>query len=473
MQTITVTPDPALHRSPGGSMPRAKFGNRWNFAEWFVLSQTVLPALLYLPGSQDLRVPIRMASYGISLAALAYWLATRKNARTATRLHPAAPWLLLTLVYLALMVVHPGTNTILAGVAQVVLYLSVLAPVFWAPRFVESTARLQRLLWLTLLCSGINAFVGVMQVRNPDAWMPREFSSIVMESEFGLGRVVYEGADGRTIIRPPGLGDSPGAVAGPATFALYFGLIFVVSKISGLKRLLAAGLATLGAAAIFLTLVRASLLTAGSMILGFIVLQIRQRRFARAGSLMLIALTALTVAFIQSAVLGGESLTSRFRTIIEEDPISVYYESRGIQVAEAFTQLLPEFPLGAGLGRWGMMYNYFGDANNAAAEPIWVEIQWPGWIVDGGIVLLVLYPISILVAVGQQLRAAIRGRDEEIRSVAAAVFGANLGLLVLCFSYPVFASPLGTQFWFLSGALMGAAAGSIRAELPAAGKALH
>ena len=41
---------------------------RWGFAEFFVVSQTLIPALLYLPGTQPFRLYIRVASFAISPA---------------------------------------------------------------------------------------------------------------------------------------------------------------------------------------------------------------------------------------------------------------------------------------------------------------------------------------------------------------------------------------------------------------------
>ena len=40
----------------------------WGFPEVFVISQTALPALLYLPGTQAFRLSIRVAAFAISLA---------------------------------------------------------------------------------------------------------------------------------------------------------------------------------------------------------------------------------------------------------------------------------------------------------------------------------------------------------------------------------------------------------------------
>jgi hypothetical protein len=42
----------------------------WGFPEFFVISQTAIPALLYLPGSQQFRLYIRIASFAISFATL-------------------------------------------------------------------------------------------------------------------------------------------------------------------------------------------------------------------------------------------------------------------------------------------------------------------------------------------------------------------------------------------------------------------
>src|SRR5262249_25799823 len=152
-----------------------------------------------------------------------YW----RDARPRYAPHPAVPWLIAAMACLLLMLMHPSTNGIASGFAQSALYLSVLAPVFCSPRLVESPDRLRRLLWLLLICNGLSSLVGVMQVRDPDRWMPSEYSSVTTTSKFGLDSVSYKGAGGQTIIRPPGLGDAPGAVAGAGVFALFLGLAFI------------------------------------------------------------------------------------------------------------------------------------------------------------------------------------------------------------------------------------------------------
>ncbi len=86
---------------------------------------------------------------------------------------------------------------------------SVMAPLFWAGAVVRNADHLARLMTLLLICNGINAFVGVMQVYDPDRWMPQEMSRLVTESEFGLDAVTYHGTE-RLIVRPAGPLRQPG-----------------------------------------------------------------------------------------------------------------------------------------------------------------------------------------------------------------------------------------------------------------------
>ena len=75
------------------------------------------------------------------------------------------------------MMLHPDTPT-LVGVAQWGLYFSILCPVFWASAYVYTRRQLVRALVVLLVCNGINSVVGVMQVYDPDRWMPRQLSSV-------------------------------------------------------------------------------------------------------------------------------------------------------------------------------------------------------------------------------------------------------------------------------------------------------
>ena len=61
--------------------------------EWFAIAQTLLPAMLYLPGNQQMRSGLRAAAFLVSVAAFAFWYMDRKDQYPIR--HPATRWLLL------------------------------------------------------------------------------------------------------------------------------------------------------------------------------------------------------------------------------------------------------------------------------------------------------------------------------------------------------------------------------------------
>jgi hypothetical protein len=428
---------------------------RWGFAEFFVISQTAIPALLYLPGTQALRLPIRVSSFAISLMALA-WSWIQETDQTPRR-HPAVPWLLAVVATVALMVFHPQTNAIRAGIAQVVLYVCVMAPIFWAPRLVRSPGHLRRLLALLLICNGINAIVGVLQVYDPARWLPQEFSRIVTESDTGLGPVTYTGANGELIVRPPGLFDTPGAVAGAGMFAALLGVIFAASPIVPWQRAGSLALAFAAVAAIYLSHVRVSLVVLAGMMLAHALLLARQRRMAALTGFATLSGLLLVGAFSYAVFLGGESIVERVSTLFEDDPVAIYYASRGGQLVYALNEFFVDFPFGAGLGRWGMTAGYFGNRSNLDSPPIWAEIQIAGWMIDGGFILLLLYCGALLATSAHEWRLATRAADPLVRISSAVILSANAGTFALILSFTPFTTQIGLQFWFLAGALHGAA----------------
>ena len=129
----------------------------------------------------------------------------------------------------------------------------------------------------------------------------------------------------------------------------------------------------------------------------------------------------------------------------------VYYVC---EVACYQSSRLQRDPLGCGLGRWGMMYVYFGD-HNAPREraALWAEVQITGWAYDGGYPLLIAYMLAALLALADSLRIALRCRDPDVAFWAAVITACNFGTLTLILSYPAFVSPVGAQFWLLSAAL--------------------
>ena len=420
--------------------------SRWGIAEWFIVSQTALPAVLFLPGTQGIRFYVRVASFAISMGLLVWWGFGSAKHRKG---HPVQTWLLVSIIYLAAMVLHPFTSSTLAGVAQLVLYLSVMAPLFWAPAVVRGPDHLARLMTLLLVCNGINAFVGVMQVYDPGRWMPQEMSRIVTESEFGLGAVTYKGPNG-LIVRPPGLFDNPGAVAGPGMYAALLGLVFATSASVIWKRALALLASFAGVAAIYLSQVRVSLVVLALMLATYVGLLLFQQRKQRAFVFGAVAGGLVVATFLFAIGLGGKSIAERTFTLFAQDPVSLYASSRGGQLVYTFDDLINTYPLGAGLGRWGMINGYFGAGSE---RPLWAEIQVAGWAIDGGIPLVLVSVAVLVVVLLSERRLALSDPDAKVRACAGVVLAANLGTAALIFSFTPFVTQIGLQFWFLAGAV--------------------
>jgi hypothetical protein len=146
----------------------------------------------------------------------------------------------------------------------------------------------------------------------------------------------------------------------------------------------------------------------------------------------------------------GDVGTKRFFTLIDERPDELYFSARGNMVQGTFETLIWEMPLGAGMGRWGQSYGYFGDHSNGYegnTGAIWVEVQWPAWLVDGGLPLMICYTVAIVLAMLDTLRIALTCRDKELSYWAAVIFTINLSIVATVFSACPFVTQAGISFW--------------------------
>lgn len=436
-------------RTPATASVRAEGG--WGFLEFFVIFQVIAPALLFLPGTQMFRVPLRTLPFALSLFGLIFILREKEN----PRVHPVSVVLFLILAYVSVMVLHPATASLNAGIAHVAMYAAIAAPVFWVPYLVRSDRQVFRVLAILLICNGINSVVGVLQVINPDRFLPQEYSTIVEAQGGPLGYVTDEG---KQVIRPPGLSDNPGAVCGPATTAALLGFIALTLKLPTWMKGLSLGISAAGVAAIFLSHVRTNILILGGMVLVYALVLFLQRETRR--GLLTLALAGITslVAFSAALALGGREVASRFASLLEEDPVTVYYyrSARGHMTVEDTARHIVDAPLGSGLARWGMMRNYFGSEDNPRSTPIWAEVQFVAWALDGGLPMILLYPLALLMVAYSELNLALRGPDLALRRMAAIIFAANLGVVALVLSYTPFMAQIGVMYWLMAGLLHGA-----------------
>jgi hypothetical protein len=99
--------------------------DRWVFA--FTLGLFIFELALWFLGNTPLRMPLRIGAYGGSLACL---VLIRGHGTT----HPAHRWIQIVIAILLIQLLNPFGDRMLGRIAQVALYLAVLAPLIWAPR---------------------------------------------------------------------------------------------------------------------------------------------------------------------------------------------------------------------------------------------------------------------------------------------------------------------------------------------------
>jgi hypothetical protein len=422
--------------------------------------------LLLIPQFAILRVPLRTGPFALSLLLVFF---PPPGARVASfRNHPALPFAFLVVVILCLELLNQYTSSMTAALAQVGLVIAILAPVFWASRLRITSQGLALIVFCLWVFNATSAGVGVLQVLYPGHFQPA--TSAAVEEQFekvGGNNLTMKLADGDTISRPYGLTDIPGGAATAGLLAFVFGLGLLVSS----KRVLmcAAYLAGMGMGLfiMYLAQVRASIVMCGVTVVFFaIVMSVRGEFVRLTGSLV-----ALTVVVLLSTLaafyIGGQETENRLLTLVADDAGTVYQDNRGKFLEYTFEVALPTYPFGAGLGRYGMMSNYFN--HTADSGSLWAEIQWTSWAYDGGWMLVVVYPIAILAGFWKIFSIARHKEYGPVGLWAAILTAYNMSVIAVLFSYAFFISQSGLEFWILNAACISAAQGYLdvqKKEIP-------
>jgi hypothetical protein len=415
---------------------------RWMYA--YLLTQTACQVALLIPGIGGFRPILRSAAFGMSLVILAV------TTRPPLARHPVRLALWTVLIILGLSALNPDSGG-LAAFASFCMQLAILAPVFWVARLRCGEKDLERLLILMWGLSTANAFVGLLQVS-----FPGRFQAPISEfARSNLGALMIQTASGAWIPRPMGLTDTPGGAAAGGLYATLLGLGIAIMRPFRFARVAAAGSAIIGMSCLYLCQIRSLVVMLAICLLGVLVL------FALAGRVSRFAFTAVAavlfaLAGLAGAVsLGGPTTLLRFEALVSADPRTAYQVSRGEYLDYAFETMLPKYPLGAGLGRWGQMANYFGSGTE---ETFSAEVQWLAWVIDGGFPLLIAYPLALLIVIWNATRLALRRSTPGLEGWATVIAGYSLGSLALTFSYPIFMSAIGLEFWLVNAALIQAEA---------------
>ncbi len=394
-----------------------------------------------------MRILLRCAVYGISLAMLLF-------VQGRGRPHPAQGWALAILAIVTLGLLHPTSNTLTASLATLALYAAILAPLFWVVRLPVTPTALRHILLAFWGYHLVSTAVAVLQVYFPGRFQPEV--TFLIRDEF-LDSLKITLASGEKIYRPMGLTDVPGGVSTSGFYVVLFGLgIFLISQAWPMRTVAVLGLG-MGLFCIYLSQSRYTLIMSGVCIMTLGAVLLRRGELTRLVTLTIVAAAVVIASSIWAIAVGGSSVTDRLSTLISEPAGEVYYKNRGHFLDDTIHRLLPAYPLGAGLGRWGMTYVYFGDANYPESPEMWVEIQWTGWLYDGGIPLILCYVIALTTTCVMTWRIAISRLPGNLPILAALVLAYDVGCIAVTFNCPIFIGQNGLEFWLLNTATFVAA----------------
>jgi hypothetical protein len=261
-----------------------------------------------------------------------------------------------------------------------------------------------------------------------------------------------------------GLTDTPGGAAGAGFFTVLCAAAFFLLERRRWMRIVCAAAMLVGMAAIYLAQVRVMLVMEAVCMLAFLTMMswhaarvsnsphgagVRSRRLAYLTGLMALAAVG---GFTWAVGVGGTAITDRVNSLTEENP--------------CVNEVLPEYPLGAGPGRWGMMSYYFGDPGNTRNPGLWAEIQLTGWLYDGGVALVLAYALAIALAFRMAYIFSLNNRSAELATLAALVFAYDVGVLAATFDSCFFIGGGGLDFWMLNAMLFNAAYHTLRTPAP-------
>ena len=429
-------------RSVGPARPR--FQTDWLLA--FALFQILTQLALLFPMLSPLRVPLRTGAFAASLAMLAI-------IPLRGRFHPAIVPAGIAVIIAAVSLFHPTTNSWGAGLAQLTLYFAIFAPLLWVPGLNINTRQLQRLLLVLWSFGLLSAIVGVAQVYFPGKFQPALSTTIQAYGDWYVEDLKITLPSGERIFRPMGLTDAPGGAAGGAFYAMLLGLALFCTSRKPLIRALAIGALPVSLFCLYVCQVRVTLVVTIFCALLFVALMALRGEIRRVVVLVVVLVSVVLGSFAWATAVGGAVVTSRISSLFDEKPGEIYYSNRGHFLEETVTVLLPQYPLGAGLGRWGMMNFYFGDNSNPETTMIWAEIQWTGWLLDGGLPFVLCYASALGLTLWVALRCALDRRVGELSVWGALLAAYNVSLLAATFNNPVFIGQQGLEFWVINAAL--------------------
>lgn len=421
----------------------------WIYA--FVVLQCVSVALLAVESLGGFRLVLRMLPFAMSIA---YFLLIPQGGVE----YPVRILAVLGLLVMGANLFHPEANTLFSGLAQIGLTLSIWAPVFWAGRIDINAVVFRRVILLLWAFNTISSGFGVLQVYDPDRFAPDPVfvKQIAGSSIDGL---LIRLDDGTELFRPMGLSDTPGGAALAANASIVMGIgVVLLYRSQWLKMLVACG-GVCGMFCLYLCQVRSlMILTAISIVITLLIMAARGRGLATL-YVALVSVGGAVAGLAWSTSIGSKAVHDRLDTFSETSAGEMYYSNRGIFVEETFTSAIPRYPLGAGLGRWGMMSYYFGNQAMPSSPPLWAEITLTGWVYDGGVPLVLIGYTAMLMALIFALRVALSHPNQDLSTMAAVIAAVSVATFATTISAHVFVAQSGMMYLLLNAMLFAVVSG--------------
>lgn len=421
--------------------------------QWFLLFQIACQLTLIFADIGGLRPLLRIASFGASLALLIF-------VQGCGRRHPASSPAVLVLIIAFISILHPTTNSFIGGAAQAMLYLSIIAPLFWVSRLSVNLDGLRQVILIIWLFNTASAGLGVLQVLVPGRFQPNMSSVVQSVGKGYVDSLMITTPSGERVLRPMGLTDIPGGAASAGFYTILFSIALLITRTRNFLRAMCGVSIVLGVACLYLAQVRSTIVLAGISLIVFIGLLASRLKVAKLPVWAALFGMVLIGILAYSAIVVSDTSSSRFTNLTADNPGTVYYKNRGHFLEHTINELLPQYPLGAGLARWGMMYYYFGEKSDADRDSIYVEIQWTGWLLDGGVLLILAYCAAIFAATFAAYRIVhsdFGAATNELMIWGAFVVGYNVAMFALCFSYTPFIGQAGVEFWILNALIFSTA----------------
>jgi hypothetical protein len=434
-------------------------GRNGNWVIGFLIFQFVLQVLLLVPGAEFLRMFDRIGSLTASII-----LTLALSGRILYR-YPFTTVATLIMAWAALEMAHPDTNLI-SGVAEWAYLFSVISLFFWMPRVRITPKHFYQLIGCYWSYHALSSFMGFLQVRYPGHFIGNVTTLLAGKSNWQEALSVKM-ADGTSVLRPFGLTDVPGGAAYSGMIATIFGMAtFLGARRFSIKCVSLVGVA-LGLFCIFFCQVRVAVVMTLISGVVLLVLLVRKRDMKQAARLGIIGFAMSFAVLTYALTVGGDAIATRLGSLVESNAADVYTQNHGAFLLETFTELIPQFPLGAGMGRWGPMNGYFASYSPNASEALWAEITIQGWLYDGGVFFIILWYILTIGTILTSYRVMRALGNHPLSFWAAVVCANDVGLFAGSFNHNAFIGNAGIEFFLMNIALYGAYLNVPRKEIAA------